>query len=375
MPSILDTSVRRRARRNVGFRGLRALSELMVAFLAGAVGLGAAALGVACSDGSDGAASQVQGESRPDPAGEAPPPAEPSPAVDEATPEGQEPEAPPLVTETPASMTEGPPMVLAPPPETSPPGTSAPEAPPTEVTPPVMEPALPPPVTPPPVTPPPVTPPPVTPPPATPPVVTDANLPQGVLSRFPVSGQSGVCTDVPLRLTFANGVTLGNGGSIRLIDSARGAAIASIDMAASAFTDTIAGRAVNTVRPVFLEGNSAVVYFRHGVLQPNTRYSVNVDAGVFRNANGAALGAINDQSWSFTTRQAPAAANRLVVQRESQGDFCTLQGALDAVPANNTAAVRIELRNGTYHEMPYVTRKSGITISGEDREDTVVSYP
>jgi pectin methylesterase-like acyl-CoA thioesterase len=64
-----------------------------------------------------------------------------------------------------------------------------------------------------------------------------------------------------------------------------------------------------------------------------------------------------------------------VVQRESQGDFCTLQGALDAVPANNVAAVRIELRNGTYHEMPYVTRKNGITLSGEDREDTIVSYP
>jgi pectin methylesterase-like acyl-CoA thioesterase len=132
---------------------------------------------------------------------------------------------------------------------------------------------------------------------------------------------------------------------------------------------------VNTVRPVFLEGNSAVVYFRHGVLQPNTRYSVNVDAGVFRTANGAALAAISDQSWSFTTRQAPAAASRLVVQRESQGDFCTLQGALDAVPANNTAAVRIDLRNGTYHEMPYVTRKNGITVSGEDRDDTIVSYP
>jgi hypothetical protein len=214
------------------------------------------------------------------------------------------------------------------------------------------------------------------PPTPVPPPLEDPSLPLGVVSRFPSAGRTGVCRDVPLRLTFANDVALGNAGSIRIFTSAQAAvAVDAIDMAATAFPDTIAARPVNRVRPVFLEGRDAVVYFRHDILQPNTSYFVTIDAGVFVGAGQNRLGVIGDQSWSFSTGAAPAAAGRFVVQREGEGDFCTLQGALDAVPANNDTPVRIDLRNGTYHEMAYVTRKNDITLSGEDRDATIVAYP
>lgn len=52
-----------------------------------------------------------------------------------------------------------------------------------------------------------------------------------------------------------------------------------------------------------------------------------------------------------------------------------MQGALDVVPANNTAPVTIDVAAGIYHELLYVTRKSGITLRGADRDATVIAYP
>jgi len=205
-------------------------------------------------------------------------------------------------------------------------------------------------------------------------VVPQPNLPPGVVGRFPSVGAT-VCRDVPLRLSFGNAVRLGNTGRIRIFDqTAPNTAVGTIDMAATSFTDTIAGRTTNLVRPVFVDGRDVSVYFPHALLKPNTGYFVRVDAGVFQDAAGNAQAAINDASWSFRTGPVPAPADNLVVQREG-GGFCTLQGALDAIPAGNTGRVTVELRNGIYHEIGYLTGKANVTLRGEDRDGTVISYP
>lgn len=213
------------------------------------------------------------------------------------------------------------------------------------------------------------------PPAVVPPATTpDANLPPGVVSRFPSAGAT-VCRDVPLRLSFASDVRLGNTGRIRIFDQAApDTAVGTIDMAATAFTDSIAGRTTNLVRPVFVDGRDVSVYFPHALLKPNTGYFVRVDAGVFQDAAGTAQATIDDASWAFRTGPVPPASNDLIVQREG-GGFCTLQGALDAIPAGNTGRVTVELRNGIYHEIGYLTGKANVTLRGEDRDATVISYP
>jgi pectin methylesterase-like acyl-CoA thioesterase len=209
---------------------------------------------------------------------------------------------------------------------------------------------------------------------APPDAVPDVSLPPGVVSRFPSAGAT-VCRDLPLRLSFGNDVRLGNTGRIRIFEqSAPDTAVGTIDMAATSFTDTIAGRTTNLVRPVFVDGRDVSVYFPHALLKPNTGYFVRVDAGVFQDATGAAQGAIDDASWAFRTGPLPPPSNNLVVAREGSG-FCTLQGALDASPAGNTARVTVELRNGIYHEIGYLTGKANVTLRGEDRDATVISYP
>ena len=127
------------------------------------------------------------------------------------------------------------------------------------------------------------------PPAAVPPaVLPDSNLPLGVVSRFPSPGAT-VCRDVPLRLSFGNDVRLGNTGRIRIFDQAApDTAVGTIDMAATSFTDIIAGRTTNLVRPVFVDGRDVSVYFPHALLKPNTGYFVRVDAGVFQDPAGAA---------------------------------------------------------------------------------------
>jgi hypothetical protein len=203
----------------------------------------------------------------------------------------------------------------------------------------------------------------------------DVSLPAGVTSRFPSAGATGVCTDVPLRLSFAQPVTIGNKGAIRIFASAQpNTPVDSIDLAAASYTDTIAGRATNLVRPVFLDGQDAVLYFHRGKLAPQTSYYVTIDSGAFVDGSGQAIAPLSDSSWSFTTGAAPAFATSMVVDREG-GGFCTLQSALDAVPANNQANVTIELRKGTYHEIGYLQRKSNVTLHGEDRNLSVIAYP
>ena len=244
-------------------------------------------------------------------------------------------------------------------PDTTAPGMGGPDSPDAGVAPANPEVPIPPVVTPPPV--------------VNPPAV---NLPPGVVGRFPNSGATGICRDVPLRISFAGNVTLGNTGRIRIFASNQpNTAVGTVDMAATTFTDTIAGRATNLVRPVFLDGRDAVVYFRRNLLQPNTSYFVQVEQGVFRDAGGAATAVNGDTSWSFRTGGDPAPSNNIVVQREGAGNFCTLQSALDAVPAGNTNRVTIDIRRGTYHEIGYLTGKPNVTLRGEDRAASIISYP
>ncbi|MBK6406724.1 MAG: hypothetical protein IPF66_17780 [Holophagales bacterium] len=71
-------------------------------------------------------------------------------------------------------------------------------------------------------------------------------------------------------------------------------------------------------------------------------------------------------------RTRPAGVD-LVVAQDGSGDFTTVQGALDALPA---AAIRtrvVLVRKGVYREKLFV-RKSRVAIVGEDREATRIEF-
>ena len=51
-----------------------------------------------------------------------------------------------------------------------------------------------------------------------------------------------------------------------------------------------------------------------------------------------------------------------------------MQGAFDFVPVNNSKPVLINLRNGTYHEILLLRNRPFVTLRGEDRRQTVITY-
>jgi pectin methylesterase-like acyl-CoA thioesterase len=57
---------------------------------------------------------------------------------------------------------------------------------------------------------------------------------------------------------------------------------------------------------------------------------------------------------------------------DGAGDLCSVQGALDALPANNTTAVVVSIAPGLYHEVVNMRGKGNVTLRGEDRKRTII---
>jgi pectin methylesterase-like acyl-CoA thioesterase len=199
-----------------------------------------------------------------------------------------------------------------------------------------------------------------------------------IADRFPAPDAPGVCADTPLRLTFTVPVAVGTAGKIQVWKaSAPDAPVDSVDVGATAFQDTIGNRRFNQNRPVFIDGMTAIVYLhRSAPLAANETYFVTVEPGVFVDGGGASLGAISTPGdWRFTTRApSPASTGTLVVAGDNSGDFCSVQSAFDHVPAGNTTPVTIQIKNGTYREILFLSVKNNITIRGEDRKQTILAY-
>ncbi len=63
---------------------------------------------------------------------------------------------------------------------------------------------------------------------------------------------------------------------------------------------------------------------------------------------------------------------RLVVASNGSGDFKTIQGAINSLPAKSTTSRTIFIKKGVYSEKLYI-EKGSIILEGEDREGTVIT--
>jgi hypothetical protein len=198
-----------------------------------------------------------------------------------------------------------------------------------------------------------------------------ADLPMGVNALFPPPLGSSLCPDPPLRIGFASAPTLGTSGKIQVFNMS-GSLVASVDMAATSITDTIGGTSFTLPRPVFVEGNDVVIQLKQKALGFAQSYSVTVEAGAIHPAGGGAF-AIGGSSWRFSTAAAaPKDASALSVALDGSGNFCSVQGALDALPVSGTAAALISVGPGLYHEILHMRGKSNVTLRGADRKRTII---
>lgn len=195
------------------------------------------------------------------------------------------------------------------------------------------------------------------------------------------SGNTGACVDTPLTITFPSAPTLGTSGSIT-VHNADGSVADSINLADPAsLTETVGGATDESGNPhyfsyypVIVTGDTATVYLHHELSYGSTYY-VTADPAVF---TGAGFTGITDpHTWRFTTtdRRPRPDARVITVDSRGHGDFCTVQGAVNAVPAGNTVPRLIKVADGTYTELDWVAPgKPHITVRGQSQTGTVIEY-
>jgi pectin methylesterase-like acyl-CoA thioesterase len=194
-------------------------------------------------------------------------------------------------------------------------------------------------------------------------------------------GSTGACVDTPLTITFGSAPTLGTTGSIT-VHNADGSVADRIDLADPAsFTETVGGatdEAGNphsfSYYPVIITGDTATIYLHHE-LAYGRAYYVTADPTVFTAAGFT--GIADPHAWRFTTtRRHPRPNARIItVDSRGRGEFCTVQGAINAMPANNAIPRTIKVADGTYTELDWVAPdKPLITVAGQSRSGTVIQY-
>jgi pectin methylesterase-like acyl-CoA thioesterase len=201
-----------------------------------------------------------------------------------------------------------------------------------------------------------------------------------VTTQYPANAATGLTTDTPLRLTFDRVPAVGVTGRIRIHKASDGSVVDTIDLGAPFQLRTVGTNPAQlNYFPVVISGNTAAIYPHAGVLAYGQTYYVTVEPGALRDTTNASFTGISDpNTWRFTTKPAGPAANAsaVTVAADGSGDFSTVQGAIDFVPANNAQRVVITVKKGTYVEQVYVgSNRPLVTVRGEDRAQSIITYP
>ncbi len=190
---------------------------------------------------------------------------------------------------------------------------------------------------------------------------------------------TGICIDAPLTLTFDQDVRVGRSGRIRVYQENGqddGTLVDTLDLSSPTQSKPVGGSAFNYY-PVLVSGRTATIYLRRA-LENGRGYYVTLEPGVLTDASDAPFAGFSDPSrWRFSTLvfAPPLGATSLTVATDGSGDFCTVQAAIDFVPAGNTRRVVITVRAGIYNEIVYVaSNKPFITVRGESREQSIIQY-
>ena len=171
----------------------------------------------------------------------------------------------------------------------------------------------------------------------------DDDVPPVLTASIPADGATGASTTGSVVLTFDEKVVSGDG------------------------TATLGGTALTPV----VSGKSVV--FAYSGLDYNTQYTFSMPAGAVTDRNGNPAPAVELSFTTMERRQPEPRTYDAVVDIDGNGDYTSLQAAIDAAPAGRVKPWLIFVHNGRYKEhIDIPASKPFIHIIGQNRDKTVI---
>ncbi len=175
------------------------------------------------------------------------------------------------------------------------------------------------------------------------PMALDDDIAPVLTTSIPANEATGVSVTGSVVLTYDEKIMIGNGNA------------------------TLNGE---TIAPT-ISGKSVV--FRYTGLAYNTEYTFDMPAGLVTDRSGNAAPAVH---LTFTTMERVQPEARLydaIVDIKGNGDYTSVQAAVDAAPAGRVKPWLIFVKNGNYKEhVDIPAAKPFIHIIGQDRDKTVI---
>ncbi|MGA2916823.1 MAG: pectinesterase family protein [Sedimentisphaerales bacterium] len=206
-----------------------------------------------------------------------------------------------------------------------------------------------------------------------------------ITNLSPANNAVEVCADTKLWITFSTAPIAATSGKLQICKVLDNNVVWDLNLYSlpnppvaagwpAEYKINLNGRIVN-YEPFAVSGNTIEIY-PSTRLDYNTVYYVKITAGFCTDASGNTSPAITDNTtWRFTTKAAaPAADHDWTVALDGSGDFCTLQGACDAVTNSDPCRTLVKVKKGTYREIVNIpSGKANMTWLGEDRDTTIMA--
>lgn len=190
------------------------------------------------------------------------------------------------------------------------------------------------------------------------PVEVDPSLPLAPMAFFPSKDRTNACADAAVSIQFNRPPVIQGGGKIEIHEATDGVfdSVTAKPSDGLYFSDLVSrSTGGETFKSEVLDVAFNTVFFHpKGNLDYGKTYYVTVDEGVITDSAGTKFSVTKSDNWTFTVRdQKPAAAGTLAA--DGSGDYCSLEGLLQALPDSAGSTRVIQVKAGVY---PGIVRMS-----------------
>jgi pectin methylesterase-like acyl-CoA thioesterase len=209
-------------------------------------------------------------------------------------------------------------------------------------------------------------------------VPVDPSAPLTAVAFYPSKDRTEACADASVSIEFNRTPVINGGGAIQIHDAASGAVFDSVTANPRDglyYSDLVA----RTSGGASFQSDALDIVFNTVVFQPKGKleygktYYVTVDEGMISDAMGTAFSVAESDGWSFTVRQAaPAASGTYTLAADGSGDYCSVEGVLQALPDSSSTPRVVTVAKGVY---PGIVRMndSNVHFQGAGIDQSVFS--